>query len=82
MDPVPHLQQPHYTLRNKDVIGRIRARTEKFKSNFYPNCLREWNELDPEIRLAPADAICKKKPNSINSLPLSLAFITNSIIFS
>ena len=49
MDPVPQLKQPHYSLRNSDVIGRIRARTEKFKSSFYPNCLAEWNELHPEI---------------------------------
>ena len=28
MDPVPQLQQPHYSLRNQNVIGRIRARTE------------------------------------------------------
>ena len=27
-DPVPHLQQSHYSLRNQDVIGQIRARTE------------------------------------------------------
>ena len=33
-EPIPLLQQSHYTLRNPDVIGRIRARTEKFKSSF------------------------------------------------
>ena len=27
MDPIPQLQQSHYPLRNRDVIGRIRART-------------------------------------------------------
>ena len=52
MDPVPQLQQPHCSFRNQDVIGRIRARTEKFKSSFYRNCQAQWNELDPEIRLA------------------------------
>ena len=36
----------------RDVIGRIRARTEKFQASFYLHCLSEWNELDPEIRLA------------------------------
>ena len=65
MDPVPQLQQPHYSLRNPDVVGRIRARTEKFKSSFYPNCLVEWNELDLEIRLAPSVGIFKKKLISI-----------------
>ena len=61
MDPIPQLQQSQYSLRNQDVIGRIRARTEKFKSSFYPNCLSEWNELCPEIRTAPSVAIFKKK---------------------
>ena len=60
-DPVPQLQQSHYSLRNLDVIGQIRARTEKFKSSFYPNCLVEWNELGPEIRLSPSVAIFKKR---------------------
>ena len=61
VDLIPQLQQQHYSLRNQDVIGQIRARTEKFKSSFYPNCLAKWNELDPEIRLAPSVSIFKKK---------------------
>ena len=24
---------------------------QKFKSSFYPNCLSEWNKLEPEFRL-------------------------------
>ena len=47
MVTIPQLQQSQYSLRNQDVIGRIRARTGKFKSSFYPNCLSEWNELYP-----------------------------------
>ena len=74
MDPVPQLQQQHYSLRNQDVIGRIRARTEKFKSSFYPNCLAEWNKLDPEIRLASSVAIFKKKLISIIRPPAKSVF--------
>ena len=82
-DPIPQLQQPHYSLRNqankgKDVIGhvigQIRARTEKFKSSFYPNCLSEWNELDPETRLAPSVAIFKKRLISIIRPPAKSVF--------
>ena len=57
---IPPLQQSHYPLRNPDVIGRIRARTKKFKSSFHPGCLTEWNELDPEVRLAPSVTVFKK----------------------
>ena len=64
-DPIPPLHQSQYSLRCQDVIGRLRARTEKFKSSFYPNCLSEWNKLQPELRLAPSVAIFKKKFLSI-----------------
>ena len=60
-EPIPPLQQSNYSLRNRDVIGRIKARTEKFLSSFYPNCICEWNKLDPEIRLSPSVAVFKAK---------------------
>ena len=60
-DPVPQLQQLHYSLRNQDVIGRIWARTEKFKSSFYPHSLSEWNKLDPEIRESSFVRVQKRK---------------------
>ena len=60
-EPIPPLQQPNYSLRNQDAVGQIRARTEKFLSSFYPNCISEWNKLDPEIRLALSVAVLKTK---------------------
>ena len=60
-EPIPPFQQPNYSLRNQDVVGQIRARTEKFLSSFYPNCISEWNKLDPEIRLARSVAVFKTK---------------------
>ena len=74
MDTIPQLQQSQYSLRNQDVIGRIRARTEKFKSSFYPNCLSKWNELCPEIRTAPSIAIFKKKLLSKTRHPAKSVF--------
>ena len=59
--PIPPFHQSQYCLRNQDVIGRLRARTEKFKSSFYPYCLSEWNKLEPELRLAPSVTVFKKK---------------------
>ena len=66
-EPIPPLQQLNYSLRNQDVIGQIRGRTEKFLSSFYPNCISEWNRLDPEIRLAPSVGVFKTKLLSKNS---------------
>ena len=60
-DPIPPHQQFQYSLRKRDVIGQVRARTDKFKASFYPHCLSEWNNLKPEIRLAPSVAVFKKK---------------------
>ena len=39
--PVPQLQESDYSLRRRAAVGQIRARTERFKSSFYPNCLSE-----------------------------------------
>ena len=65
--PIPPSHQSSYSHQssNQDAIGRIKARTEKFLSSFYPNCTSEWNALDPEIRLAPSVAIFKTKLLSI-----------------
>ena len=52
-------------IRRQDAVGRIATRTEKFNSSFYPNCIQEWNTLDPEIRLAPSVTVFKKKLLSI-----------------
>ena len=60
-DPIPQLQQSQCSLCRQDVVGRIRSRTERFQSSFYPSCLSDWNDLCTEIRLAPTVAIFKKK---------------------
>ena len=73
-DPIPPLHQSQYSLRKQDVVGRIGARTEKFQSSFYPNCILEWNKLDPEIRLAPSVAVFKAKLLSIIRPPAKSVF--------
>ena len=37
------------------------GRTEKFKCSFYPCCLSYWNELCPQIGIAPSADIFKKE---------------------
>ena len=59
--PIPALHLSNYSLRTQPSAGQIWARTEKFKSSFYPNSLLEWNRLDPEIRESPSVSIFKKK---------------------
>ena len=74
MVPIPQLHQTHYSLRKRDVVGQIMARTEKFKSSFYPYCLREWNVIEPELRHATSVAIFKKKILSIIRPPANPVF--------
>ena len=50
----------NHNLRYNPSVGQIRARTEKFKSSFYPHCLMEWNSLDPETRVSPSENNFKK----------------------
>ena len=73
-DPIQQPPQSRYSLRNQDFVGRTRARTEKFKSSFYPQCLSEWNKIDPEIRLAPSVAVFKAKLLSIICPPSKSIF--------
>ena len=68
-EPVQSPHQSSYTFRNQDASERIKARTEKFQSSFYPNCTSELDKLDPEIRLAPYVAVCKTKPKLLSILP-------------
>ena len=63
VDPIPPFHQSQYFTRDQDAIGRLKVRTEKFKASFYPNCLSEWNKLEPELRLASSVAVFKKKLN-------------------
>ena len=77
-EPIPPLQQPNYSLRNQDVIGQIRGRTEKFLSSFYPNCISEWNRLDPEVRLAPSVCVFKTKLLSKNSPQCKVCLLPHS----
>ena len=59
--PIPQLQESMYNLHRPVTIGQIFARTESFKSSFYPNCLSEWDELDPETKFSTSVSVFKKK---------------------
>ena len=48
-DLIQPLNQSNYTLRNQDVVGRIRTRTEIFKSSFYPNTKYLGVQLDEHL---------------------------------
>ena len=67
VDLIPPLHQLQYRLRKQDVIGQLKARTEKFKPSFYANCLSE-------LRHAPSFAVFKKKLLSLIRPPAKSVF--------
>ena len=71
-----HGKLPHamHSFRNADVIGQIRAKTTRFKTSFYPDCLSEWNTLDPEIRLSPSLSIFETKLSKLIRLSPKLVY--------
>ena len=64
-DPIPLLHELPYSFRTRPVTGKIYTRTDKCESMFYPNCLAEWENIDPETRNAPSLGIFKEKLNKI-----------------
>ena len=62
--PNPPLQQRNYSLHNEGGLEWIRVIAEKYRSSFHPNSIFDRNMLDPDIKLAPSDAIFATKPLS------------------
>ena len=60
-NPIPQRQESNHGLCRQATIGQIRARTKRFKSTFYPNCLSEWEKLYPEIRESRSVNVFKKQ---------------------
>ena len=52
----------------------IRTRTKAFKSSFYPNCLSEWDRLEPYIRLSSSINILKGRLFSIIRPPSKFVY--------
>ena len=64
-NPLLALQQVQYSRREPNTVGQIQARTEQYKSSFYPHCLSKWKKLDPEVRLSHSVAVFKTNIPSI-----------------
>ena len=60
-EPIPNPNQSNYNLRKQPVIGKIRARTAKYKASFFPDSLLEWSKLDPVIRESPSLSVFKSR---------------------
>ena len=80
---LPSRQQSH---ARKDLFRSFTCHTDYFKNSFFPYCVREWNELDPELRASTSISIFKKgllkfirpKPQPVYNIidPIGLKLLT------
>ena len=62
-----------YFSRNSENIPQLRTKHDFFKNSFFPSTIKEWNNLDPEIRKSKSISIFKSiilkfirpKPNNV-----------------
>ena len=50
-----------YNLRPNSNYENYPIRTESFSHSYFPYCVREWNQLDPQIKSQPSISLFKKK---------------------
>jgi len=69
-DPIPSLRTHLFGTRSENVLNNIRCNTDRYSDSFYPNSIKSWNDIGPELRNSPNILSFKK---SILSLirPLS-----------
>ena len=61
-DPLPQQNnQAGYELRNSTAIPGIITRTSLFQNSFFPQTIKDWNNLDLEVHQAPSILSFKSK---------------------
>ena len=57
-----------YPVRNTDVYTPYKCRTESLNNSFFPQTIRDWNKLPPNIQNAPSVASFKSQVKNIPDL--------------
>ena len=58
---VPQCREVSYNLRQNSNYENYAIRTESFSHSCFPYCVREWNQLEPQIKSLPSVSLFKKK---------------------
>ena len=58
---IPEQRHNPYNLRHCNIYPIMSARTECFSHTYFPYCVREWNQLDSNIRTRPTVSSFKRK---------------------
>ena len=52
-DPIPHIRSHLFGSRSVNVINEIRCKSKSYSNSFYPDSIRCWNKIGPELRNSP-----------------------------
>ena len=52
-DPIPALRNHLFGSRSENVINEIRCKSKSYSNSFYPDTIRCWNKIGPELRNSP-----------------------------
>lgn len=63
-----------YGVRETNTRREIQSRTCKFRNSFFPNSVRGWNELGPELRTSVSLSVFKKNMLKIYRPPVKCIF--------
>ena len=52
-DPIPPIRSHLFGSRSVNVINDIRCKSKSYSNSFYPDSIRCWNKIGPELRNSP-----------------------------
>ena len=52
-DPIPPIRSHLFGNRSVNVINGIRCKSKSYSNSFYPDSIRCWNKIGPELRNSP-----------------------------
>ena len=52
-DPIPPIRSHLFSSRSVNVINEIRCKSKSYSNSFYPDSIRCWNKIGPELHNSP-----------------------------
>ena len=52
-DPSPSIRTHLFGSRSENVLNELRCKSKRYINSFYPNSIRNWNKIGPELSNSP-----------------------------
>ena len=72
---LPPLRRYMYCIHSNNVLQEKRYSTNKYANSFFPNVVKPWNSIGPELRDTDFISICKKYIMTVRQAKLCTVFI-------